>query len=409
MNPFEAGKKQLHKAAAVAGVSDEVVAFLEHPQREFHFSIPVRMDDGSLRIFQGYRVQHNNARGPHKGGIRFHQDVNADEVRALAFWMSFKCATVGIPLGGGKGGVIVNPKELSEGELERLSRGWVRGVARAIGPTRDVPAPDVNTNPKIMGWMLDEYELLVGEHAPGVITGKPLSVGGSAGRVTSTARGGMMVTEELSNRVGLDNPRVAIQGFGNAGQVYAGLAHEHGMTIVALADSRGGIYSADGLDPKAVAEHKKETGSVAGFSGAEDIAPEAVLTVDCDILVPAALEGAITKEVAEQVKAKAIVELANGPTTPDADDILHERGIHVVPDILANAGGVTVSYFEQVQNAQNYYWEEEVVFEKLQLIMSEQFSNVWETAKEHGTDMRTGAFVVATKRIAESMHDRGWL
>lgn len=409
MNPFEVAKQQLQQAATLAGVSSEAITLLTSIQREHHFSIPVRMDNGELRVFQGFRMQHNNARGPYKGGIRFHQDVHADEVRALSFWMSFKCATVGIPLGGGKGGVIVNPKEMSDAELEQLARGWVRGVHSAIGPVQDVPAPDVNTNPKIMGWMLDEYERVAGEHAPGVITGKPLTLGGSAGRGTATARGGMMVTEELVKRIGLEAPRVAIQGFGNAGQVFAQLAAEKGWKIVAVADSRGGVCNPEGLDVDALCHHKETTRSVHNFAGAQVISSDDVLTVECDILVPAALEGVLTAANAGKVQARAVVELANGPTDLEADTIFRNAGIHVIPDILANAGGVTVSYFEQVQNSQNYYWEEEVVFEKLRKIMVEAFDAVWETSEEHSVDMRTAAFVVAVRRIAAAMKDRGWI
>ena len=409
---MESGLKQLQKAADLMGLDSSVLARLQIPSREFQFSIPVKMDDGSINVYQGYRVQYDNSRGPNKGGIRFHPDVNIHEVRALSFWMAFKCSVVGIPLGGGKGGVIVNPKELSEGELERLSRGYMRKVASFIGPTRDVPAPDVYTNPQIMAWMMDEYETITREHAPGVITGKPLPVGGSEGRGYSTAQGGVYCTLQLAEKLGLnkdggEGATVAIQGFGNAGAYMAKILTGHGYKIVAVSDSRGAIYNADGLDVEAVEKHKMETKSVAGFAGTEEITNESILELEVDILVPAALENVITKENAGNVKAKAVVELANGPTTPEADEILHGNGVVVVPDILANAGGVTVSYFEQVQNAYNYYWSEEEVLGKLEPIMVDAFNAVWAAKEEHSSDMRTGAYVVAAGRIQDAMLARG--
>jgi glutamate dehydrogenase/leucine dehydrogenase len=406
-NPFTAAQDQLKKATKHVDVSDDVLERLKAPMREMHVSIPVRMDDGSLKTFAGYRVQYDDSRGPFKGGIRFHPDTNIDEVKALAFWMTFKCATVGIPLGGGKGGVTVNPKELSERELEQLSRGWMRSMSKFVGPDTDIPAPDVYTTPQIMGWMMDEYSQAVGVYSPGVLTGKPLTAGGSEGRGSATAQGGMYVTKQLVEKMGLENPSVVVQGFGNAGSIYANMAVAEGWKVTGLADSRGAIFNADGLDVKAVAEHKASTGSVADFPGAENIEPAAILEQECDILVPAALEGVITGENAGNVKAKAVVELANGPTTPEADDILFEKGITVVPDILANAGGVTVSYFEWVQNSSQYYWSEEEVLEKLKPIMDNAFDGVWGAKEDAGTDMRTGAYIVATKRIADAMKDRG--
>ncbi len=375
--------------------------------RELRVSIPVEMDDGSLRMFEGYRVQYDDSRGPFKGGIRFHPKTNIHEVRALAFWMTFKCATVGIPFGGGKGGVTVDPKKLSEGELERLSRGWARAMSNFIGPDKDIPAPDVYTNPKIMAWMMDEYSNVVGRLSPAVITGKPIAVGGSQGRGTATAQGGMYVTEELLPLMKLKNPTVVVQGFGNAGATYAALAQAKGWKVIGVSDSRGGIVNHDGLDIAAVGAHKKATGSVVGFGGTKSITNEQILTHACDILVPAALEGVITGRNAARIKAKVIVELANGPTLPEADTKLFKRGIVVVPDILANAGGVTVSYFEWVQNLMNYYWTEKEVLAKLRPIMVSSFRDVWKSAKQYHCDLRTAAYIVATARIAEAMKARG--
>ncbi len=384
-----------------------VLERLSKPMRELHVSIPVRMDGGALKVFSGYRVQYDDSRGPNKGGIRFHPQTNINEVKALAFWMTFKCATVGIPLGGGKGGVTVDPKNLSERELEQLSRGWARAMSQFIGPDKDIPAPDVYTNPKIMGWMMDEYSQAVGSYSPGVLTGKPLSVGGSQGRGSATAQGGIYVTSELMKKMKMKAPKVVIQGFGNAGSIYAHLVTELGGKVIAVSDSKGGIVNEKGLDVKAVEKHKMKTGSVVDFEGAKNVDNEKILMLACDILVPAALEGVITKTNAGRIKAKAIVELANGPTTPEADEKLAKKGIVLVPDILANAGGVTVSYFEWVQNSMQYYWSEQEVLEKLKPIMVNAFDAVWDASQKNQTDMRTGAYIVATARIAEAMKDRG--
>lgn len=410
VNPHKSGLKQLAKAAALMNLHPGVHARLQVPKFEMQFGIPVRMDDGSLQVFQGYRVQYDNSRGPNKGGIRFHPAVNIDEVRALAFWMTVKCSVVGIPLGGGKGGVIVDPKKLSTGELERLSRGFMRAVAHNVGPDRDVPAPDVYTTPQIMAWMMDEYETIRGEHGPGVITGKPLSVGGSEGRGYSTAQGGVYVTLELAKQLKLKKgSTVVIQGYGNAGAYMAKILHKQGYKIIAVSDSKGGIVNPAGLDPAKVEQHKTKAGSVMDYEGAKNISNQQILTLACDILVPAALENVITTENAGRIKAKAVVELANGPTTPEADEKLYKKGIVVVPDVLANAGGVTVSYFEQVQNAYNYYWTEKEVLAKLEPLMVGSFNTVWKTKQQYTCDMRTAAYIVAVQRIADAMIARGFV
>ncbi|MCF6276365.1 MAG: Glu/Leu/Phe/Val dehydrogenase [Candidatus Magasanikbacteria bacterium] len=408
-NPFNSAMKQLTRASDAMNLDKDILAELSSPKRVLTISIPVKMDNGTTKVFEGYRSQYNNARGPFKGGIRYHWDVNISEVKALSFWMTLKCAVVGIPLGGGKGGIIVDPKELSERELEELSRGYIRGIYKYLGPTQDVPAPDVYTNGKIMSWMLDEYEKLTGTHAPGMITGKPLSLGGSKGRDRATARGGFFVLQKVLAKMNksLSDTTVAIQGFGNAGQVMADFLAEQNAKIVAVSDSKGGIVNTEGLDISAVKAHKASTGSVVGFAGAEDISNEDILELSVNVLVPAALEGVVTAENAERIRANVIVELANGPVTPDADEILHKNGVLFVPDILANAGGVTVSYFEQVQNATNYYWEEEEVNKKLKKIMDEAFESVWKAKEKYGVDMRVAAFIVGLERISEAMGDRG--
>ncbi len=410
-NPFENALTQLDRAAAVMNLDARVHTALKTPKHVHVAAIPVVMDDGSTETFVGYRSQYNDALGPYKGGIRYHWNVTEDEVKALSFWMTMKCAVVGLPLGGGKGGIIVNPKELSEGELERLSRGYVRELYQHLGPTKDVPAPDVYTNGQIMAWMLDEYEKLVGEHAPGMITGKPLALGGSRGRDKATAQGGVFVLLEAVKKMGWEPSKttVAIQGFGNAGAHMAELLSAEGFQIVATSDSKGGIKSEAGLDVAALDAHKAETGKVEGFVGTQTISNEELLELPVDILVPAALENQITQDNAPRVKAKMIVELANGPTTPEADAILFKNGVVVVPDILANAGGVTVSYFEQVQNAANYYWTEDEVAQKLAKIMITAFTEVWAVKEKHNIDLRTAAFVSALGRVSEAMQLRGFV
>ena len=401
---------QLHKAANIIHLDNSTLAVLEAPKRILTVTIPVRMDNGQIRTFTGYRSQYNNARGPFKGGIRYHWNVTEDEVKALSFWMTMKCATVGIPLGGGKGGIIVNPKELSKRELELLSRGYIQAISHYIGPDQDIPAPDVYTTPEIMGWMLDEYEKTVGHHAPGVITGKPLALGGSAGRGFSTAQGGVYCLQQALKRLGKQahETTVAIQGFGNAGAHMAHILHDLGFRIVAVSDSKGGVRThAERLDIPALERHKEVSGSVVGFPDVEVITNESLLELPVDVLIPAALENQITKDNAAHIKAHIIGELANGPTTPEADEILFAHRHLVIPDILMNAGGVTVSYFEQVQNAMGYYWTEAEVLQKLEQIMVDAFTAVWETKDKHSIDMRTAAFVLAVDRVATAMKQRG--
>lgn len=398
----------LKMVRSLVSLEDNIYNQLLEPKRLLEVNIPVKMDNGKIRVFKGFRSHFNDARGPFKGGIRFHPDVSYDEVRALSAWMALKTAVVDIPLGGGKGGVIVDPKELSERELESLSRGYIGAIYKFVGPELDIPAPDVYTDPRIMGWMLDEYEKLAGRHLPGVITGKPLSIGGSAARSYSTAQGGLYVLREAVEKLGLpDQATVAIQGFGNAGYNMAQILQTNGYKIIAVSDSKGTVVNCMGLDVKELYKHKQKTGSVANYMGAEELGAAHCFEQEADILIPAALENSIHKDNAREIKAKLIIELANGPITPEADEILMDMGVLVVPDILANAGGVTVSYFEQVQNAYGYYWSEEDVLQKLEKIMRTAFDAIWDKKEEHKTDMRTAAYVLAVERIAQAMKDRG--
>lgn len=405
---FANAMAQLENIRTKIQVKDSIFSLLRKPERTIQASIPVKMDDGTVRVFDAFRVQYNSARGPYKGGIRFHSNTDMDEVSALAFWMSIKCAVVNIPFGGGKGGVTVNPKELSDSELERLSRGYAQAFSFCIGPDQDIPAPDVYTTPQIMAWIADEYISIKGRQALGVVTGKPLEFGGSAGRGSATAQGGFYVIQQLAEKVGLaKDSRIAIQGFGNAGAIMAQLLVNAGYRVVAVSDSRGGVFFNNGLDIDKIALHKEKTGSVIGFDGVETITNDDLLALDVDILIPAALEQAITRKNASVVRASYIVELANGPVSIEADQILHEKGVVVVPDVLANAGGVTVSYFEWVQNIQNYYWSEEEVFSRLKKIMDESFSVVWESHKKHTVSLRSAAFIVGVERIVNTMRIRG--
>ncbi len=412
LNPFAIAQTQLDEAAEVLQLDPDMHAFLRQPMREFHFTIPVRMDDGRVRTFQGFRVQYNDARGPAKGGIRFHPDETIDTVRALAAWMTWKTAVSDIPLGGGKGGVICNPREMSSGELERLSRGFMRNIARYVGLTQDVPAPDVNTNPQIMAWMLDEYEVISGHREPGVITGKPLPLGGSAGRGPATAMGGLFTIRETAKLMGLDLGQItcAIQGYGNVGSFAHKLAHNvFGMKVVAVSDEFGGIYSSRGLDPAVVAKHLKETGKVINCPGTDKVNNKELLELDVDILIPAAIENQLTSQNADKIKAKIIAELANGPTTPEADDIFRDKGMYIIPDFLCNAGGVIVSYFEMVQNGYQYYWDEATVNQRLDLKITTAFHAVHNMAQAQKVPNRIAAYLVAVNRVAEAVRLRGWV
>jgi glutamate dehydrogenase (NAD(P)+) len=411
-NPFAIAQQQLDEAADIMGLDAATHELLRWPLRELHVTLPVHMDDGSVQVFRGFRVQYNDALGPTKGGLRFHPEETINTVRALAAWMTWKTAVVDLPLGGGKGGVVCNPKEMSQTELERLSRAYIRQVGRIIGEETDVPAPDVYTNPQIMAWMMDEYSFIRGYNVPGVITGKPIPLGGSRGRGDATARGGMYTIREAGKALGMDleGATTAIQGYGNAGHFGHLLGEELlGLNVVAVSDSSGGIYNPDGLDHEAVLSHKQETGSVADFPGAKNITNEELLELDVTVLIPAALENQLTGANAGNVKARIVAEFANGPTTPEADDILYENGVYVIPDFLCNAGGVTVSYFEQVQNAYDYYWDLETVHERLDKKMTAAFHAVHDTAQEHNVKNRMGAYVVAVGRVAEVCKLRGWV
>lgn len=407
-NPFQSAQSQLEQVKDILRLDPNIYERLNVPERMLEVAIPVRMDDGATKVFAGFRSQHNNARGPYKGGIRFHPNVSADEVRALSMWMTWKTAVMDIPLGGGKGGVIVDAKSLSPRELENLSRGYISAIASIIGSQTDVPAPDVSTDGRVMGWMLDEYEKILGHLSPGVITGKPLSIGGSLGRDTATAQGAFYVLEKAAEKLRLSkNATVAIQGFGNGGGHLARLLYAAGYKVVAIADSKSTIYRSDGLNIPEIDEHKKITGNLETCIDCEKLPSDSVLAVPADILVPAALENALHKDNAHLVQAKLIIEIANGPTTPEAEEILLDKGVTVVPDILANAGGVTVSYFEQVQNAMNYYWTEEDVREKLKEKMEKAIGDVWQEKERYNTSVRIGAYALAVSRVAQAMKDRG--
>ncbi len=408
LNVWQMAQRQLDDVAVLIGLDSSIHGYLREPKRVLTVSVPVRMDSGAHRVFEGYRVQHNMARGPGKGGIRYHPDVTLDEVKALAMWMSWKCSLVNIPFGGAKGGVICDPKNMSMQELENLTRRFTSEISIIIGPEKDIPAPDVYTTPQIMAWIMDTYSMQKGYSIPGVVTGKPIAIGGSLGRDKATARGCLYVVEEAMKELGLPaGARVAIQGFGNAGLHCAELMAEAGYRIVAVSDSRGGIANDKSLDVKKLIAFKQETGSVVGFSGGEKISNKDVLEYDCDVLVPAALEKVITGDNAARIKAKIIAEAANGPTLPEADEILHKRGIMVLPDILANAGGVTVSYFEWVQDLQESFWEEDQVNERLRRIMVRAFRDTFESARKHNVNMRRGAYAVAVGRVAEATSLRG--
>ncbi|HLM92154.1 MAG TPA: Glu/Leu/Phe/Val dehydrogenase [Thermoplasmata archaeon] len=410
INPFETAKQQVDIVADILGLTPGVREVLKHPKRELTVNFPVRLDDGSYKVFTGYRVQYNMARGPTKGGIRYHPGVTLDEVRALAAWMTWKCAVVNIPYGGAKGGVICDPKHMSQGELERLTRRYATEIAPIIGPEMDIPAPDVYTDSQTMAWIMDTYSMLKGYSVPGVVTGKPISLGGSEGRGEATGRGCAYVIREAAPHAGVKvhGGTVAVQGFGNAGSVAAKILHdEQGAKIVAASDTKGGIWNAEGMNPHAIEAHKVKTGSVVGFPGSKQITNEEVLESKADILIPAALENQITSKNANKIQAKIVAEAANGPTVPEADKILYERKVVVLPDVLANAGGVTVSYFEWAQDIQGFYWSLEEVNQRLERVMVRSYADVHKVAEERHVHNRTAAYVVAIQRVVDAIRIRG--
>ena len=400
----------IHRALEKLGYPEEVYELLKEPVRMLTVRIPVRMDDGTVKIFTGYRAQHNDAVGPTKGGVRFHPNVTEREVKALSIWMSLKCGIVDLPYGGGKGGIVCDPRTMSFRELERLSRGYVRAISQIVGPTKDIPAPDVFTNSQIMAWMMDEYSRIDEFNSPGFITGKPLVLGGSHGRETATAKGVTICIREAAKKRGIDlkGARVVIQGFGNAGSFLAKFMHDAGAKVIGISDVYGGLYDPNGLDIDYLLERRDSFGTVTKLFK-NTITNKELLELDCDILVPAAIENQITKENAPNIKASIVVEAANGPTTLEATEILTERGILLVPDVLASAGGVTVSYFEWVQNNQGYYWTEEEVEERLEKVMVKAFNNVYEMAQTRRVDMRLAAYMVGVRKMAEACRFRGWV
>ncbi len=409
LNPWLAAEARFDIAASRLGLDSGLCKVLRTPSKEITVHIPVQLDDGRLEVFTGYRVQHSVARGPGKGGVRFAPDVTLDEVRALAAWMTWKCAVVNIPFGGAKGGVICDPRVLSEGELERITRRYTAEILPFLGPERDVPAPDMNTNEQTMAWIMDTYSMHVGHTATAVVTGKPLDLGGSRGRPEATGRGCMIVIGEALKRLGMqiDGARVVVQGFGNVGGMGAKLMSRIGFKIIAVIEVDGAVYNPNGLDIEGLIQHRKETGSITGFEGGEDIDAEEAMFLDCDVLVPAAKENVITSANAARIRARIICEGANGPTTPVADNILQEKGIFVIPDILANAGGVTVSYFEWVQDRQGFFWNEDLVNERLKEIMVENFGRVVSYAEKHGVNNRIAAYMLALDRVAFAIKLRG--
>jgi glutamate dehydrogenase (NAD(P)+) len=409
VSPYTVAVAQFDEAAERLGLSQSLRAILRMPKRELIVNFPVRMDNGDVEMFTGYRVQHNINRGPAKGGIRFSPEVSLDEVRALAMWMTWKCAVVGIPFGGAKGGVICDPHKLSRAELERLSRRYATEISILIGPNSDIPAPDMNTNPQIMGWMMDTFSMHQGYSVPAVITGKPLAIGGSEGRLEATARGVQVVTREAMRDLGMrpEDCTVVVQGFGNVGSIAARLLHEMGCRVVGLSDIKGGIYNANGIDVHRALRYSKEHGNLKGMPETETVTNAELLELPCDVLVPAALENQLTGRNASRVRAQLVIEAANGPTTPEADRIFNDRGITVVPDILANAGGVTVSYFEWVQDLQRFFWAENEINHRLESIMERSYRSVHLKAMEQETNLRMGAYLLAVTRVAEATEIRG--
>ena len=408
-NPFELAREQLRRVGDTFEIDPNLVAVLGECKKAIEVSIPVTMDDGTTQVFKGYRVTHNIARGPSKGGIRYHPDVTVDEVKALAMWMTWKCALMGIPFGGAKGGIRVDPKKLSPAELQRMTRRYTSEIINEIGPEKDIPAPDVGTNASVMAWIFDTYSMNKGHSVLGVVTGKPLNVGGSLGRLEATAHGALYCIQEAVRKreMRMEDLRVAVQGFGNVGSFLAKFLAEQGATVIAVSDSRGGIYNEAGLDMAAVLAHKQETGALEGLRGAESITNEELLLLDCDVLAPCALEQVITSSNADQVKARIIAEGANGPVTPAADEILDDRGVLILPDVLANAGGVVVSYFEWVQGLQEYFWKEDEINSKLRDITTRAFNETWRTTEERKTSMRLAAYGLAVRRVADATITRG--
>jgi glutamate dehydrogenase (NAD(P)+) len=408
-NPFEIARRQLRRVAAAFEIDDNLVNVLQECKKAVSVSIPVSMDDGSTQVFQGHRVQHNVARGPSKGGIRYHPDVTLDEVKALAMWMTWKCALMAIPFGGAKGGVVCDPKRLSRGELERLTRRFTSEIITEIGPEKDIPAPDVGTDGRVMAWIFDTYSMNKGHSVLGAVTGKPLTIGGSLGREEATARGSLYCIREAAAKLerSLVDQRVVVQGFGNVGSNLARLLAEDGAVVIGISDSTTALHNAKGIDVAAAVAHKREAGTLAGFAGAEEIAPEDLLTLECDILAPCALEQVITTENADRINARILCEGANGPTTPDADEILEANGVLVLPDVLANAGGVVVSYFEWVQGLQEYFWTEAEVNARLNDIVTRAFEETWQTVADRSLPMRLAAYGLAVQRVAEATTTRG--
>lgn len=410
-NPYQMALEQLDKCAKIMNLDPNIHEILKYPKRVLCVYVPVKMDNGKIKVFKGFRSQHNDALGPFKGGIRYHPNVTMDEVIALSMWMTWKCSVVGLPYGGGKGGVVCNPKEMSLGEIERLSRGYFYAISKIVGPEIDIPAGDVNTSSREMAWFMDEYSKIKGYNVPGTITGKPVQIGGSEGRTEATGLGVAIVGREAAKRLGINlkDAKVVVQGFGNVGYYSAYFMEKLGCKIVGISDSKGGIYNEQGLKVDAVFNFKAKNGTVVGFPGAKVLTNEEILEQECDILIPAALENQINEKNANRIKTKLILEGANGPTTPEADEMLYKRGVMVVPDILANAGGVSVSYFEWIQNLQGYYWSKEEVFDKLDKLLVKAFNKVYETYEEYKIDMRMAAYVRAVSRVAEAMKIRGWV
>jgi glutamate dehydrogenase (NAD(P)+) len=408
-NPFLLAQQQLHKVADTFGIDDRLVEVLRQCKKTVEVSIPTSMDDGSVRAFTGYRVTHNVSRGPSKGGIRYHPDVTQDEVKALAMWMTWKCSLMGLPFGGAKGGVVCDPKTMSMRELERMTRRFTSEIINEIGPEKDIPAPDVGTDGRVMAWIFDTYSMNKGHSVLGVVTGKPLTIGGSLGREEATARGALYCVREAVRKqhLSLQGTTVAVQGFGNVGSYLAKFLAEDGATVIAVSDSSSGLYNPNGIDVQAAIAHKRETGSLTGFRGAEAISNDDLLLLECDVLAPCALEQVITAENAHKVRAKIIVEGANGPVTPAADEILDEKGVLVLPDILANAGGVVVSYFEWVQGLQEYFWKEAEVNAKLNDIVTRAFNETWALMESRSVSMRLAAYGLAVQRVAEATVTRG--